>query len=217
MGDPTPPRSAYDLSAGDERAVLWNSVDVSAIDVTAETFDRDVIERSHELPVVVDFWASWCGPCLRLGPVLEREADARGGEVVLAKVDVDANQELALRYDVSGIPAVKAFRNGQVVREFVGAVPPTVVTDFLDALTGPSATEKVKSELQATGELPDVVAALEQQDYERALELLLGEIASAEDGRRRRLVTLTVDLFGELGPEHPVAAQYRKRLAAMLY
>jgi putative thioredoxin len=149
--------------------------------------------------------------------VLEREADARAGEVVLAKVDVDANQALAQRYDVSGIPAVKAFRNGQVVREFVGAVPPTVVTEFLDELTGPSATEKVKADLQAAGELPDVVAALEQHDHERALELLLGEIESAEDERRQRLVGLTVELLGELGPEHPLAVRYRKRLASILY
>ena len=196
---------------------LWNSVGMTAIDVTAETFERDVLERSRELPVVVDFWAAWCGPCLRLGPVLEREAEARSGDVVLAKVDVDANQELALRYQVRGIPAVKAFRDGQVVREFVGAMPAAAVADFMDELTGPSATEKVAGELQAAGELPDVVAALGEDDYERALELLLAEIDAAEDGRRSRLVGLTVELFGELGPEHPLSVRYRRRLASMLY
>jgi len=134
------------------------------MDVTTENFEREVLERSHELPVVVDFWAAWCGPCRMLGPVLEREAETRAGEFALVKVDVDANQELALRYQIQGIPAVKAFRNGEVVAEFVGALPPAAVAQFLDELTGPSAAEKLVAELQASGELPDVVAALEQDE-----------------------------------------------------
>src|SRR5512133_4240396 len=101
------------------------------MDVTTESFERDVLERSHELPVVVDFWAAWCGPCRKLGPVLEREAKARAGEFELAKVDVDANQELALRYEIQGIPAVKAFRNRQVVADLVAPQPPPAVAQFL--------------------------------------------------------------------------------------
>ena len=81
------------------------------MDVTDETFASEVIDRSGREPVVVDFWAEWCGPCKRLTPVLE--AAVEGRDVVLAKVDVDANKELARRFDVSGIPAVKAFRNGR--------------------------------------------------------------------------------------------------------
>ena len=165
------------------------------MDVTYETFEQEVLERSHELPVVVDFWAAWCGPCLMLGPVLEREAEARAGNLALVKVDVDSNQELAIEYGIRGIPAVKAFRNGEVVREFVGALSPAAVVQFLDELTGPSATEKVVAELQASGELPEVLAALERDEHERALELLLAEIAAAEDGRRERLLRLTVGLF----------------------
>jgi putative thioredoxin len=187
------------------------------MDVTTETFDREVIERSREVPVVVDFWAAWCGPCRTLGPVLEREAQERTGELALAKVDVDANQELAVRYHVQGIPAVKAFRNGEVVAEFVGAQPPTRVSAFLDELTGPTAAERLVAELTATGELPEVVEALERNDHEQAFELLLEAILAADGEQRERLVALTVDLFGDLGHEHPTTVRYRRRLAASLY
>jgi putative thioredoxin len=104
------------------------------MDVTDLTFERDVIERSHEVPVVVDFWAGWCAPCLMLGPVLEREETAHEGRVVLAKVDVDANGALAGRFQVSGIPSVKAFWQGEVIYEFVGAQPPALVARFFDTL-----------------------------------------------------------------------------------
>ena len=187
------------------------------MDVTTESFERDVLERSHELPVVVDFWAAWCGPCRMLGPVLEREAESRAGEFELVKVDVDANQELALRYQIQGIPAVKAFRDGQVVREFVGALPPAAVAQFLDELTGPTAAERLVAELKESGELPEVVEALEQDEHERALELLLEEISAADGERRERLLALTVALFGDLGHEHPLTMRYRRQLAATLY
>jgi putative thioredoxin len=187
------------------------------MDVTAETFEQDVIERSHETPVVVDFWADWCGPCRTLSPVLEREAEERAGEFALAKVDVDANQSLAARYQVQGIPAVKAFRNGHVVSEFVGAQPPARVSAFLDELTGPSAAEQLLAELRASGELPEVVEAVERGDYEHAFELLLEAIVSADGKERERLVSLTVGLFGDLGHEHPTTVRYRRRLAASIY
>jgi putative thioredoxin len=112
-----------------------------ALDVTEATFDRDVIELSRQTPVVVDFWAEWCGPCKQLSPALEAAEASRGGRVLLAKVDVDSNQALSGRYGVQGIPAVKAFRDGTVVDEFVGAVPPAKVEAFFDALLPSRADE----------------------------------------------------------------------------
>ncbi len=188
-----------------------------AVDVTDETFYRDVVERSHELPVVVDFWADWCGPCKALAPVLEREADAREGKVLLAKIDVDANPNVAGHYGIRSIPAVKAFRNGQVVSEFVGARSAQGVADFLDELTGPSAAERLLDELREAGEEPELVAALEAGDYEGALGRLLEEVETAEPERRERVRELMVAIFRELGQEHPLATTYRRRLATALY
>jgi putative thioredoxin len=104
------------------------------VDVSEASFQVDVIERSSTLPVVVDFWAEWCGPCRQLGPVLERAVAARAGKIELAKVDTDANPGLARTYGIQGIPAVKAFRDGAVVTEFVGVQPPPAIERFLDSL-----------------------------------------------------------------------------------
>ena len=185
------------------------------IEVDTDSFEREVIERSAEAPVVVDFWAESCGPCRMLGPVLEREAEAR--DVVVAKVDVDANQELADRYSVRGIPAVKAFRNGHVTAEFTGALPPSAVAQFLDELTAPSEAARLVDELRVEGEWPDVVEAVEEQDYDRAFELLLEHRGEAEPDERDRIRRLMVALFRDLGQEHPSTERYRRRLAAALY
>ena len=187
------------------------------MDVSTESFERDVLERSGELPVVVDFWADWCGPCRMLGPVLAHETETRNGELVLAKVDVDANPELARRYQIQGIPAVKAFRNGHVVAEFVGVRPPAAVAHFLGELTGPTASERLIAELNEAGELPEVVRAFERGEQEHAFELLLEVIPAADGETRERLVGQMVALFGELGHEHPLTMRYRRRLAACLY
>ena len=176
------------------------------MDVTEATFETGVLERSRELPVVVDFWAEWCGPCHALAPVLEREVAARDGRLSLVKVDVDANPRLADEFGIRGIPAVKAFRNGRVVREFVGAQSPQSVGSFLDEVLAPSPGERLLTELRESGE------------HERALELLLAEVHEEPDAERRdELRRLMVALFDELGPEHPLSTRFRRQLAAVLY
>ena len=179
------------------------------MDVTDATFYNDVLMRSHNEPVVVDFWADWCGPCKSLAPVLEQACADRS--VTLAKLDVDANQRIALEYDIRGIPAVKAFRNGHVVAEFVGAQPPARVAAFLDELTKPPVAETLADD-------PEVADALAAGDYERALQTLLARLEAATDaGAREEIRDLMVRIFLELGQEHPLASSYRRRLASALY
>jgi putative thioredoxin len=187
------------------------------MDVTEATFESDVVARSRELPVVVDFWAEWCGPCHALTPVLEREIEGREGRVVLAKVDVDANPGLASQFGVSGIPAVKAFRDGRVVDEFVGARSPTSVSAFLDGLLAPPRADALVEELRASGELPEVVAALDRGDTEAALEMIVGAVPEAPSEVRDRLRDVAVALFERLGHDDPLTAAYRRRLATALY
>ena len=156
----------------------------AVIDVSDADFDRLVIERSRSVPVVVDFWAEWCAPCRTLGPVLERGVAARAGRVELAKVDVDANQGVAARYQVQGIPAVKAFRDGELASEFTGALPPAEVERFLDALV-PSEAEELAAAAVASGDEAGLRRVLEAdpQRVDAAVSLarvLLGRGNAAE-------------------------------------
>ncbi len=175
------------------------------MDVTEETFAAEVLERSQREPVVVDFWAEWCQPCRQLTPVLEEAVEGR--EVTLAKVDVETNRELADRFQVSGIPAVKAFRRGEVVAEFVGARSRASVDAFFDELTKPPVAERVDDE--------QVAAALRAGDYESAFEILLERARDAE--RREQARQTMVELFAELGQGHELSTRYRRRLSALLY
>jgi putative thioredoxin len=127
------------------------------MDVTEATFQSAVLDRSRTVPVVVDFWAEWCGPCRQLTPVLENAIAARAGKVELAKVDTDAEPGLARTYGIQGIPAVKAFKDGELASEFVGALPPQQVERFLDGLV-PS-------------EADGLVAKGDEESLRRALEL----------------------------------------------
>jgi len=252
-----------------------------AFDVTEADFEQRVLERSRELPVLVDFWAEWCGPCRQLGPALEAAVARRDGRIELAKLDVDSNQMLAQAFRIQGIPAVKAFRDAKVADEFTGALPPARIEEFLDRLLPSPADElaaagdeeSLRRALEAdprhveagralarillqrgddedarellegftgdfvadgllarlrlgAGEASDgldasalarAFEAWDAGDHETALEALQEALAATRDAETRDLLRQAmVAIFTELGPDHPLARTYRRRLATAL-
>jgi putative thioredoxin len=145
------------------------------VDVTDATFQSEVIERSHELPVIVDFWAPWCGPCRQLAPVLEQAVERFAGEVVLAKVNIDENPAAARAHRVQSIPFVKAFRDGRAVSEFVGAQPPASVDAFVLGLV-PSTADR----LVAEGDEASLREAMEVDPGHVGARLALGALLQRE-------------------------------------
>ncbi len=133
------------------------------VDVTDATFEEEILRRSAEVPVVVDLWAPWCGPCRTLGPILERVVDATGGDVVLAKVNVDENPTIAASFQVQSIPAVYAVHDGKVVDQFIGALPEAAVAEFVSRLA-PQASE-------ADLLVDEGIASGSEEPLRRALEL----------------------------------------------
>jgi putative thioredoxin len=144
---------------------------VAMIDVTDATFEDEVLRRSEEVPVVVDLWAPWCGPCRTLGPIIEQAVDATDGAVVLAKVNVDENPAISASFKVQSIPAVFALKDGKVVDGFIGALPEAAVAEFVAKLTpAPSEADLLVAEgLDTDSEEPLRRALAMQPDHEGAI------------------------------------------------
>lgn len=181
-----------------------------ALDVTDATFQAEVVDRSFTVPVVVDLWASWCGPCRTLGPIIESVVDATAGKVVLAKVDTDQNPAVAQAFQVQSIPAVYALKNGEVVNGFVGAQPEHVVKAFVDSLL-PTEGEQTVAALLAEGTEGSFRAVLELQPANEDAIVGLAELLVARGENEQALQFL--GRIAETERTRKVAAKARTRLA----
>lgn len=161
------------------------------VDVTDATFETEILARSDELPVVVDLWAPWCGPCRTLGPILEKVIDETEGRVVLVKVNTDENPGLSQVFQVQGIPAVHAVHKRQVVASFVGAQPERTVREFVDGLLPSEQALKIEA-LFAAGD-----------------EASLEEILELEPGHPRAIVALAELYVSEDRPDEALAILHK--------
>ena len=159
------------------------------IDVTDATFETEVLERSMTTPVIIDLWAPWCGPCVALTPILERVTDATNGQVVLVKVNVDENPNIARAFQAQSIPAVYAIRDGQVVDGFVGGQPEHVVAQFVASVL-PTEEEVEVEELIAAGDEDSLRAVLNELPGHEDAIIALGELLVATDRAEEALALL---------------------------
>ena len=196
------------------------------IDVTDATFEQDILDRSTHVPVVVDLWAEWCGPCRTLGPILEKVIAATDGAVELAKIDIDSNPRAAASFQVQSIPAVFAIRDRQVVDSFVGALPERSVAEFVaklapapseaDGLVAQGDEASLRRALELEPDHPGAVVGLaellvQQSEPSQALELLA---RVPETGEARRVAALA--RLGDGGPGTGDSADVGARLDHLL-